>query len=101
MEWLLDVLWIIDDDWFLNLEPPWGVIVSAIYAIAAFWLFAIVFLIIKDAIFGHPDDAIFNHPDDVRGRRGVIIENWAGIMRTGTFVLVLLITLKVYGCIGE
>ena len=23
MEWLLDVLWIIDDDWFLNLEPPW------------------------------------------------------------------------------
>ena len=93
MEWLLDVLWIFDDDWWLNLEPPWGSVVFVIYGFTAFWLFAAVFWIFKTAYFGNPHTG--------QGGDGFgIIENWAGIMRTGTFVLVLLITLKVYGCIG-
>ena len=56
------------------------------------------FLVIKDAIFGHPDDAIFNQPDDVRGRRGVIIENWGDYEDEN--IRCSFNHTQVYGCIG-
>ena len=59
MEWLLGCVM---DNWMtmvLNLEPPWGVIVSNICN-RSILVIRNSFLIIKDAIFGQIlDDAIF------------------------------------------